>query len=527
MSTVELLCSGYVNGPAWLLEHELPFYPANGEDPLLDRSVDHLLKGDCPTVKYAADGFLGFHSLKMCSSNARQLSKYLQLTMGFTEVACKGLETDSRLVGSHVLRNGSILLEIVNTLETVEDEFGNVQYVADPLAIRQVRPSVRGFKTTTNELVLDVVRNNANSTSLGSKIYQKLVISRRFRKSLSEYAKILSDTYDTSESICKDLTECALIQKFLKTHGEGIMDIAFLVEDVDKAFERAVRAGAGYIRIPKIITDEYGSVKLATVIVPGTDINHTLIQNIDYTGPFLPNYSSSAPPDLHLPEIPLHSIDHCVENYSWNQMLGQAQLYAQMFGFRKYWSVDEEDVSTSDTALRSIVMASANGKIKMPINEPAKGKKRSQIEEFHDFNGGPGVQHIAFATHDIIATASALAKRGIEFNTTKDMFYEVLEHRLKAHDICLIEDLQKLKELNILVDFDPSTRNRKSKLCNYILQIFTKPLHDRPTLFIEIIQRHHHDGFGKGTFKGLFESIEDQQRVRGTLGPSTPEESFL
>lgn len=539
MNTVELLSSTCskksansipaLDLAASILRHDLPFYPhSDGTDPLLNWLVDELLEGNCTRVKHGADGFLGFHSLKICSSNARQLSKYLQLTMGFREIACRGLETDSRLIGAHVIRNGNILFEIVNTLETVEDDL-TPQFEANPQNIRQTIPKsfVKGYKTTANELVSDIVcRNSTNSSSLGSKIYQKLIHSRRFKKTLSDYAKVLSDSVDTSERIYNDLTECALIQKFLKTHGEGIMDIAFLVEDVDIAFERAVRAGAGYTRIPKVIADEFGSVKLATVIVPGTDINHTLIQNIDYTGAYLPHYSPVAPPTLALPEISLHAIDHCVENYTWNQMMDLAKLYAQMFGFHKFWSVDEAEVSTSETALRSIVMASANCKIKMPINEPAKGKKRSQIEEFHDYNGGPGVQHIALTTHDIIGTVSALRQRGIEFNTTKDLFYHHLEQRLKTHDVHLIEDWETLKSLNILIDFDPSTRNRKSKVCNYILQIFTKPLHDRPTLFIEIIQRHHHNGFGKGTFKGLFETIEEQQRLRGTLDCATTDDVF-
>ncbi|KAK6464046.1 4-hydroxyphenylpyruvate dioxygenase [Scheffersomyces coipomensis] len=527
--------------------HELPFFPHHNSDPILNLSADELLLNGFQSSKLNMDGFINFHHLKLCSSNAKQMAKYLILSMGFKEIAYKGLENDSRLVGSHVISNGDVILEIVNTLETIEDD--NVlklpYFQKDLLKFKEINNLnyLNDFKISIDDLVFDFVNNRIESFShhnttnnnnnsknisfnLGKKIYHKILNSKNFKNSIDEYNNFILNTINNSELIYNDIMECSLIQKFLKTHCEGVMDISFLVENVDQIFEKSIKAGAGIIRLPRIIEDKNGSIKLATITIPKTDIQHTLIQNINYTGSFLPNYSNSINHsdnnielNLLLPKVHLTCIDHCVENYSWNQMMYQANFYAKMFGFHKFWSVDEMDVFTGETALRSIVMASSNGKIKMPINEPAKGKKKGQIEEFNDFNGGPGIQHIALRTNDIISTVSSLNQRGIEFNVTSQKYYQTLEARLIKDDIKLKEDFQILKSLNILVDYDPSTRQKKTKLCNYILQIFTKPLHDRPTLFIEIIQRHHHNGFGKGTFKGLFETIEEQQRIRGTLVP--------
>lgn len=514
---------------------ELPFLPTS-LDPITEPDIDELLLDGHVNSKYPTDGFIKFFSLKICSSNAKQMSKYLQLAMDFKEIAYKGLENDSRLVGAHVIRNGDVTLEIVNTLETVEDD--NVlkfpYFEKDLKQFPQLNELkyLRDFKITTNDLVFDFVNSRIESFSVSPnahyfrrKLYNKIVSSRAFRNNMFDYNNLILNVINNSEVIYNDIMECTLIQKFLKTHGEGVMDISFLVEDVITIFDKAVAAGAGIIRLPKIISDCNGSVRLGTISIPKTDIQHTLIENIDYTGPFLPNYSESVTQYnskyydqmQNIPTVSFQCIDHCVENYSWNQMMAQAKLYASLFGFHKYWSADDHDIATDNTALRSIVMASGNGKIKMPINEPVKSKMRGQIEEFHDFNGGPGVQHIALRTNDIIDTVCALLARGIEFNTASDKYYTNLERLLREDDVALFEDFDTLRKLNILVDYDISTRNKKTGICNYLLQIFTKPLHDRPTLFIEIIQRHHHNGFGKGTFKGLFETIEEQQRIRGTL----------
>ncbi|KAG5421612.1 TCRP [Candida metapsilosis] len=518
---------------------ELPYYPTYDIDPIFQFTCDELIDDRFPITKYPFDGFINFHSLKICSSNAKQMSKYLQLAMGFKEVAYRGLENDSRLVASHVVQNGSIFLEIVNTLETIKDD--NVlrfPYFKQDLASfekfdNDMSTYLEEFKITTEDLVFDYVNNRIESLStnplkslkFGRHMYNTIVKSGKYHTISQEIQKIIVKVINDSESIYNDIMECTLIQKFLKNHAEGVMDIAFNVKSVDTIFQKAISAGAGIIRLPRILADENGSVKLATITVPNTDIQHTLIENMDYTGAFLPGYSESIMGQAHgyqmqldsLPPVNFTSIDHCVENYSWNQMISQAKMYAKMFGFHKYWSVDEMDVSTGFTALRSIVMSSSNGQIKMPINEPVKSKFKGQIEEFNDFYGGPGIQHIALRTNDIVQTVNAMIHRGIEFNQASEQYYTNLKQRLANDDIELYEDINEIMALNILVDYDPTTRNKRTKKCHYILQIFSQPLHDRPTLFIEVIQRHHHNGFGKGTFKGLFETIEQQQRLRGTL----------
>ncbi|CAK9438307.1 uncharacterized protein LODBEIA_P25310 [Lodderomyces beijingensis] len=522
-----------------ILSTQLPFFPSARYDPLLSFSCEELISDKFPTTRYAFDGFIGFHSLKICSSNAKQMSKYLQLAMGFEEVAYKGLENNSRLVASHVVQNGAISLEIVNTLETFKDD--NVlkfPYFKNDLSKMESFDSrsksyVDDFKITTEDLVFDYVNNKVvglscnpiQSSEFARNMFQTIIHSVQYRDLTQNFNELVVKTVNDSEAIYNDIMECTLIQKFLKCHAEGVMDIAFNVRDIDSVFNKAVEAGAGIIRPPRKLTDANGTVKLATLTVPNTDLQHTLIENVNYTGPFLPGYSNTVRHNSceyqkqldSLPPIRLIAIDHCVENFSWNQMLVQARVYAEMFGFHKFWSADEEDVSTGFTALRSMVMSSSNGLIKVPINEPVKSKFKGQIEEFNDFYGGPGVQHIAFRTNNIIQTVRAMIQRGIEFNKTSDHYYETLLNRMRKDKVKLYEDMHELRKLNILVDYDPSTRNKKTGKCHYILQIFSQPLHDRPTLFIEIIQRHHHNGFGKGTFKGLFETIEQQQRLRGTF----------
>lgn len=518
---------------------ELPYYPTCDTDPIFQFTCDELIGDRFPITKYPFDGFINFHSLKICSSNAKQMSKYLQLAMGFREVAYRGLENDSRLVASHVVQNGSIFLEIVNTLETIKDD--NVlrfPYFKQDLSLfekfdHDLSTYLEEFKITTEDLVFDYVNNRIESLStnplkslkFGRHMYNTIIKGGKYKAISQEIKKIIVDVINDSELIYNDIMECTLIQKFLKNHAEGVMDIAFNVKSVDVIFQKAIQSGAGIIRLPRILSDENGSVKLAIITVPNTDIQHTLIENLDYTGTFLPGYSESImglaqgyQEQLEsLPPVHFTSIDHCVENYSWNQMISQAKIYAEMFGFHKYWSVDEMDVSTGFTALRSIVMSSSNGQIKMPFNEPVKSKFKGQIEEFNDFYGGPGIQHIALRTNDIVQTVKAMIQRGIEFNQASESYYKNLQQRLANDDIELYEDINEIKALNILIDYDPTTRNKRTKRCHYILQVFSQPLHDRPTLFIEVIQRHHHNGFGKGTFKGLFETIELQQKLRGTF----------
>jgi 4-hydroxyphenylpyruvate dioxygenase len=208
--------------------------------------------------------------------------------------------------------------------------------------------------------------------------------------------------------------------------------------------------------------------------------------------------------------VPLARIDHCVGNQSWNEMVSACAFYEQCLSFHRFWSVDDAQISTEFSALNSIVMASPNNLVKMPINEPAPGKKKSQIEEYVTFNSGAGVQHIALLTRDIIASVSALRARGVEFINVPPTYYDTMRQRLKTEkrNWELAEDFATLQRLNILIDYDEG---------GYLLQLFTKPLMDRPTVFIEIIQRNEFEGFGAGNFKSLFEAIEREQAERGNL----------
>jgi 4-hydroxyphenylpyruvate dioxygenase len=304
---------------------------------------------------------------------------------------------------------------------------------------------------------------------------------------------------------------------FIRQHGDGVKDISFEVEDLEVTFGMALKGGATPVSYPHIENDSYGSVYLATVQV-FDDLWHTLIEPIDYKGPFLPTYAPVKDSPYYelvhataissLPPVKFDVIDHCVQNEGWDKLERSCDIYQKIFGFHKFWSVDEKDVSTEYSALRSIVMASPNEMIKMPMNEPAKGICKSQIEEFLEFYNGPGVQHIALKTDDIISTVRSMRERGTEFINTPPLYYDSLLPRLLKTGVPIAEDLNNLKELGILIDFDEN---------GYILQIFTKPLTDRPTFFLEIIQRHNHSGFGKGNFKALFQTIEQEQRLRGTL----------
>ncbi|CAI5757712.1 unnamed protein product [Candida verbasci] len=431
---------------------ELPYHPTTADnDPLFSFDTDELLSNIHPSTNLPLDGFLNFHSLKIATSNAKTLSKFFVLGFGFEEIAYKGLETGSKLLASHVLRNGSIIIEVTNSLESI-----------------------------------------LNDSQL--------------------------ENFDQEENK-SDIIDLISMENYLDKHCDGgVMDVSFLVVDVHSIFTNAVENGAIPVKSPRLIHDSNGAIKIATIGVPNIDIQHTLMENINYNGPYLPNYRSiGTMPQINLPPTCVTVLDHCVENYTFNEMEEQARLYASIFKFHKFWSIDESDINTGHTSLNSVVMSSSNERIKIPINEPVKTKYKSQIEEFNDFNGGNGIQHIALRTNDIINTVMNLKTRGIEFNKVTNKYYENLEARMKEDDIIIEEDFEILKKLNILIDYDIGSKSKKSKRVNYLLQIFTKPLHDKPTLFIEIIQRHHHDGFGKGTFKGLFESIELQQKLRGTF----------
>ncbi|HEY8314581.1 MAG TPA: 4-hydroxyphenylpyruvate dioxygenase [Candidatus Baltobacteraceae bacterium] len=293
------------------------------------------------------------------------------------------------------------------------------------------------------------------------------------------------------------------IAKHVALHGDGIKDVAILVKDARAAFKHAVAGGAKAVLEPTDYTDEYGRIVKATIATYG-DTVHSFVQRDGYAGIFMPHFVPERKTIAAVRKPGLEFIDHCVGNVGWGEMDPWGEFYAKVFGFSQLVSFDDKDISTEYTALRSKVMTDAEHRVKFPINEPAAGKKKSQIEEYLDFYRGAGVQHVAIRTDDIISTIRALKTNGVEFLDTPDAYYDDLEARVGHID----EALQLLRELRILVDRDDQ---------GYMLQIFTKPLQDRPTVFFEIIQRKGSLSFGKGNFKALFVSIEKEQEKRGTL----------
>jgi 4-hydroxyphenylpyruvate dioxygenase len=283
-------------------------------------------------------------------------------------------------------------------------------------------------------------------------------------------------------------------------HGDFVRDIAFEVDDVDWAFNEAVKRGASAELEPYWMEDDHGKVRHAAIKTYG-NVLHSLINRDKYTGHFLPGFIEKNEPG---DPIGLLEVDHCVGNVELGKMNEWVKWYEDVLGFKNLISFDDQDISTEYTSLMSKVMASGNGRVKFPINEPAPGKKKSQIDEYLEFFGGPGVQHVAMLTDDIVHTVSRLRARGVPFLSVPRTYYDELEARVGQID----EDIEVLADLGILVDRDDE---------GYLLQIFTKPITDRPTLFYEIIHRKGAQSFGKGNFKALFESIEREQALRGTL----------
>jgi 4-hydroxyphenylpyruvate dioxygenase len=298
------------------------------------------------------------------------------------------------------------------------------------------------------------------------------------------------------------LNEGGLINEHINVHGDGVKVVALWVEDATKAFEETVRRGAKPYMQPTKETDEHGEVIRSGIYTYGETV-HIFVERKNYRGVFLPGYKAW---NSHYNPAPvgLKFIDHMVGNVGWNEMNTWVEFYAKVMGFAQIVSFDDKDISTEYTALMSKVMSNGNGRIKFPINEPAEGKKKSQIEEYLDFYKGPGVQHIAVATDNIIETVSAMRQRGVEFLYVPETYYDDLLERVGAID----EDVETLKQHGVLIDRDDE---------GYLLQLFTKPVVDRPTLFFEIIQRKGAQSFGKGNFKALFEAIEREQENRGTL----------
>ncbi|MBL8979513.1 MAG: 4-hydroxyphenylpyruvate dioxygenase [Gemmatimonadetes bacterium] len=287
-----------------------------------------------------------------------------------------------------------------------------------------------------------------------------------------------------------------------RQHGDGVRDLALWVDDCRASYAYAMAHGAVAVQEPTVLSDEQGEVVTAAIRTYG-DTVHSLVERRNYRGLFLPGFRPATSRFVPAP-VGLKYVDHCVGNVELGKMNEWVGFYERVMGFKNLISFDDKDISTEYSALMSKVMSSGNERIKFPINEPAAGKKKSQIEEYLEFYHGPGVQHIAIATDNIIATVSALQSRGVEFLTVPGSYYDELLDRVGTID----EDLSPLRELGILVDRDDE---------GYLLQIFTKPVQDRPTVFYEIIQRKGARSFGKGNFKALFESIEREQALRGNL----------
>ena len=297
------------------------------------------------------------------------------------------------------------------------------------------------------------------------------------------------------------------INNHIVKHGDGVKVVALWVEDARKAYKETISRGAKSYMEPTIESDENGEVVRAGIYTYGETV-HMFVERKNYNGVFLPGFQKWE--SAYNPSTSgLKYIDHMVGNVGWNQMNKWVKFYEDVMGFVNFLSFDDKQIHTEYSALMSKVMSNGNGRIKFPINEPAEGKKRSQIEEYLDFYEGAGVQHIAMATDDIIKTVSQLKANGIEFlSTPPAAYYQSVPGRLEEFSHELREDIEKLKSLGIMIDADEE---------GYLLQIFTKPIEDRPTLFFEIIQRMGAKGFGAGNFKALFESIEREQAKRGTL----------
>ncbi|XP_016009307.2 4-hydroxyphenylpyruvate dioxygenase [Rousettus aegyptiacus] len=366
--------------------------------------------------------FLHFHSVTFWVGNAKQAASFYCSKMGFEPLAYRGLETGSREVASHVIKQGQIVFVFSSALNPWNKEMGD----------------------------------------------------------------------------------------HLVRHGDGVKDVAFEVQDCDSIVQKAQERGAKIIREPWVEQDKFGKVKFAVLQTFG-DTTHTLVEKMNYRGPFLPGFMARAPRDSLLSKLPqcnLEVIDHVVGNQPDQEMLSASEWYLNNLQFHRFWSVDDKELHTEYSSLRSIVVTNYEESIKIPINEPAPGRKKSQIQEYVDYYGGAGVQHIALKTQDIITTIRSLKERGMEFLNTPPTYYKQLREKLKSAKIRVQENMDTLEELKILVDYDEN---------GYLLQIFSKPMQDRPTLFLEVIQRHNHQGFGAGNFNSLFKALEEEQNLRGNL----------
>jgi len=289
----------------------------------------------------------------------------------------------------------------------------------------------------------------------------------------------------------------------VKQHGDGVHDIALWVDDAESAWRETTARGARSVREPETLRDEHGEVRLASIAIYGDTI-HTFVERRNYTGVFLPGFKPVEGEDALSRPVGLQHVDHMVGNVGWHEMDRWVDFYRDVMGFRMFKHFDDSDISTEYSALMSKVMSNGNERVKFPINEPAEGKRKSQIEEYLEFYHGPGVQHIAMATDNIIDTVGRMRAQGVDFLRVPSTYYDDLEARIGRID----EPIEELRRLGVLVDRDDE---------GYMLQLFTRPVEDRPTLFYEVIQRKGSRSFGKGNFKALFEAIEREQELRGNL----------
>ncbi|KAK6759669.1 hypothetical protein RB195_021321 [Necator americanus] len=295
------------------------------------------------------------------------------------------------------------------------------------------------------------------------------------------------------------------------THGDAVKDVAFRVDSIDAIEERLFK-NAVEILVPKTtVQDEHGAVTILKLQSKSSDVTHTLIEDKEYSGIFLPGFlpMSDYPLCSSLEKIPVQLLDHVVQNYPINTIENVADWYNESMALQRFWSIDDKITTSEFSAMKAWLITNYDQKVQMTLAESVPGRKgRSQIDEFVSYNGGPGIQHIALLVDDIVATVTEMRKRSVEFLHVPSSYYDMLEERLKDSKVELKEDIAKLRELCILMDFDDN---------GYLLQLFTKPVQDRPTLFIEIIQRRNFNGFGAGNFKALFDAVEREQKLRGTL----------
>jgi 4-hydroxyphenylpyruvate dioxygenase len=293
------------------------------------------------------------------------------------------------------------------------------------------------------------------------------------------------------------------IADHVRLHGDGVRDIALWVDDAESAWRETTQRGAKSVREPETLRDAHGEARIASIAIYGDTI-HSFVERRNYQGAFLPGFAAVEAEDIVSRPVGLKYVDHMVGNVGWGEMNRWVEFYSAVMGFRMFKHFDDKDISTEYSALMSKVMSNGNERVKFPINEPAEGKRKSQIEEYLQFYRGPGVQHIAMATDNIVETVGALQRQGVDFLRVPSTYYDDLLARVGPID----ENLADLRKLGILVDRDDE---------GYMLQIFTRPVEDRPTLFYEVIQRKGSRSFGKGNFKALFEAIEREQELRGNL----------